>query len=130
MVRVAATSALTIAWMVLHFPVATPAWAQSPATPPIEAIALYQGPDREQRLLEGARREDSFNLYTSMIAVDQEVLADAFAKKYGIKLQSWRASSEALLQRIVSEARAGRFNADIIDNNVTQVEALRRERLL
>jgi iron(III) transport system substrate-binding protein len=80
--------------------------------------------------LEGARKEDGFNLYTSMITADQEVLADAFAKKYGIKLQSWRASSEALLQRIVSEARAGRFNADVVDNNVTQVEALRRERLL
>src|SRR5262245_54153181 len=84
MVGVAAMFTLTV-WMVLHFFVATPAWAQSPATSPVEAIALYQGPDREHKLLEGARKEGSFNLYTSMIAADQEVLSDAFAKKYGIK---------------------------------------------
>src|SRR5262249_27424733 len=130
MVGVAAMFALTVVWMVLDFCVATPAWAQSAATSPVEAIALYQGPDREQKLLDGARKEVSFNLYTSMIAPDQDVLSDAFAKKYGIKLQYWRAGSEALLQRIVAEARAGRFDADIVDNNVTQVEALRRERLL
>src|SRR4051794_21125914 len=104
MVRVAATSALTVAWMVLHFSVVIPAWAQSAATTPVEAIALYQGPDREQKLLEGAKKEGSFNLYTSMIAADQDVLSEAFARKYGIKLQYWRASSEALLQRLVAEA--------------------------
>ena len=130
MVRVAAMFALTVVWMVLDFCPATPAWAQSGTTSPVEAIALYQGPDREQKLLEGARKEGSFNLYTSMIAPDQDVLSDAFTKKYGIKLQYWRASSEALLQRLVAEARAGRFDADVVDNNVAQVEALRRERLL
>jgi len=126
MVRVAAMFALTVLWMALHFCVATPALAQSS----VEEIALYQGPDREQKLLEGAKKEGGFNLYTSMTLADQEVLIDAFTKKYGIKVPYWRASSEALLQRIVAEARAGRFDADVIDNNVNQVEALRRERLL
>src|SRR5262249_61252801 len=100
MVRVAAMFALTVVWMVLDFCPATPAWAQSGATSPVEAIALYQGPDREQKLLEGARKEGSFNLYTSMIAPDQDVLSDAFTKKYGIKLQYWRGGSGALLPRL------------------------------
>ena len=130
MVGVAAMFALTVVWMVLDFCVATPAWAQSAATSPVEAIALYQGQDREQRLLEGAGKEGGLTLYTSMIGADSKVLTEAFTKKYGIKLQSWRASSEGLLQRLVAESRAGRFDADIVDNNVTQVEALRRERLL
>ena len=35
-----------------------------------------------------------------------------------------------MLQRLVAEARAGRFEADLVDNNVAQVEALHREYLL
>ncbi len=129
MARATTLLRLTLVAMSVHLCTAATASAQSAKTE-IEAIALYQGPDRQQKLLEGARKEGSLNLYTSMIAADQNVLADAFAKKYGIKLQYWRASSEALLQRLVAEARAGRFDADVVDNNATQVEALRRERLL
>jgi iron(III) transport system substrate-binding protein len=116
--------------MVLNLSAATPAWAQSAATTPVEAIALYQGPDRERKLLEGARKEGTLTLYTSMTQADQKVLAEAFTKRYGIKLQLWRASSENLLQRLVGESRARRFDADIVDNNVIQMEALRREHLL
>src|SRR6516225_5997762 len=127
MVRVATLPGLMLVMMGLHLCAAPIASAQpSRSATPAEAIALYQGQDRGQKLLEGARKEGSLNLYTSMIAADQEVLADAFTKKYGIKVQSWRASSEVLLQRLVAEARAGRFEADLVDNNVTQVEALRR----
>jgi iron(III) transport system substrate-binding protein len=122
---------LALVLMGLHLCAAPTALAQSSRTATLaEAIALYQGQDREQKLLEGARKEGSLFLYTSMIAADQEVLAKAFTKKYGIKLQSWRASSEVLLQRVIAESRAGRFDADIVDNNVMQVEALRREHLL
>jgi iron(III) transport system substrate-binding protein len=115
----------------LHLCATPAALAQSSGTATsTEAIALYRGQDREQRLLEGARQEGGLTLYTSMIGPDQEVLTEAFTKKYGIKLQSWRASSEGLLQKLVEESRARRFEADIVDNNVMQVEALRREYLL
>lgn len=131
MVRAAALTGLALVLIGLHLGAAATASAQSSRTAtPVEAIALYQGPDREQKLLEGAKEEGTLSLYTSMIAADQEVLTGVFAKKYGIKLQSWRASSEGLLQRLVAEARAGRFEADLVDNNVAQIEALHREYLL
>ena len=38
----------------------------------VEAVALYRGQDREQKLLEGARKEGGLNLYTSMIGPDQD----------------------------------------------------------
>jgi iron(III) transport system substrate-binding protein len=131
MARSTALPGLALVLMGLHLCAVPTALAQSSRTAtPAEAIALYQGQDREQKLLEGARKEGGLTLYTSMIGADSEVLTEAFTKKYGIKLQSWRSSSEGLLQRLVAESRAGRFDADIVDNNVTQVEALRREHLL
>ena len=130
MIRVTTLPGVALVLTGLHLCAAPAALAQSRTATPVEAIALYQGQDREQKLLEGARKEGSFTLYTSMIGPDTEVLSEAFTKKYGIKLQSWRSSSEGLLQRLVAESRAGRFDADIVDNNVTQMEALHREHLL
>jgi iron(III) transport system substrate-binding protein len=121
--------ALVLTGLHLYAPSAT--WAQSSRTAtPVEAIALYQGHDREQRLLEGAKKEGSLVLYGSMTGPDQDALIEAFTKKYGIKVQSWRGGSEAVLQRTTAESRAGRFDADIVDNNVAEMEALHRETLL
>jgi iron(III) transport system substrate-binding protein len=131
MARMTALPSLALVLMGLHLCAAPTALAQSYRTATAaEAIAVYQGQDREQKLLEGAGKEGGLTLYTSMIGADNKVLTEAFTKKYGIKLQSWRSSSEGLLQRLVAESRAGRFDADIVDNNATQVEALRREHLL
>jgi iron(III) transport system substrate-binding protein len=57
-------------------------------------------------------------------------MLDAFSKKYGIKVKSWRAGSEAILQRLNSEARGGRFEVDIVQNNAPENEAAHREKLL
>src|SRR5438874_398689 len=79
MVRAAPLSGLALALMGSYLYSATPALAQSSTTAtPAEAIALYQGRDREQKLMEGARKEGGFNLYTSMIGPDQDALTEAF----------------------------------------------------
>ena len=64
-------------------------------------IASYQGPDRMQRLIEGAKKEGTVSVYGSSVAEDMNPIADAFKKKYGIDFQYWRASSENLVQRTV-----------------------------
>lgn len=96
----------------------------------VASLALYDGPDREQRLLQGARREGEVNVYTTLTVKDIIDLAAAFEKKYGIKVKYWRAGSEKVLQRIVTEARAGRFDFDIVETNGPELEALHREKLL
>jgi iron(III) transport system substrate-binding protein len=58
------------------------------------------------------------------------VLTDAFERRYGIRTKVWRASSEKVLQRGVSEARAGRFDVDVFETNGPELEALMREKLL
>ncbi|MEO5845596.1 MAG: extracellular solute-binding protein [Caldimonas sp.] len=93
-------------------------------------IFLYKGADREARLLEGAKKEGQVNIYTSLNTKDSGPITEAFEKKYGVKTLLWRSSSEKVLQRAVTEARAGRFLCDVLETNGPEMEALYREKLL
>src|SRR5262245_50592060 len=79
------------------------------------SIYMYQGTDRDARLVEKARGEGTLTLYTSMATTESGPLAQAFEKKYGIKVQLWRALSENVLQRGLSEARGGRRALDVVE---------------
>src|SRR6185503_19696492 len=76
-------------------------------------IYLYRGADREKRILDGARKEREVVVYTSLNLKDSVPIVEVFEKKYGVKVQLWRSSSEKVLQRATAEARAGRFSCDI-----------------
>jgi iron(III) transport system substrate-binding protein len=106
---------------------ATGASAQTPAT---ADLAAYAGADRAERLIAGAKREGTLTLYTSAAVDDMAPVAAAFEMKYGVGVKVWRASSEAIVQRSVAEARGGRFDADVIETGGAALEALHRERLL
>ena len=67
-------------------------------------------------------------LYTSLVPEDLTPLSAAFEKKYGVKLKTWRANSEKVLQRAVTEMRAGRNDADVVETNGPQMESLYREK--
>jgi iron(III) transport system substrate-binding protein len=77
-----------------------------------------------------ARQEGSVSVYTSMQLPDSRAIAEAFEKKYGIKVSLWRASGEKVAQRVVTEARGGRFDVDVIETDGAQMEILYRERQL
>src|SRR5215510_16199155 len=106
---------------------AAEAFAQSR---PLAEIADYQGPDRLQILIDGARREGSLSLYTSRVAEDMTPVIEAFTKKYGVEVQVWRGSNRAVLQRVVQERRAGRCAADVVSSGTPSLEPLHREQLL
>jgi iron(III) transport system substrate-binding protein len=91
-------------------------------------MALYQGADREARLIEGAKKEGDLSIY--YVYQNMPIIMAAFTKKYGIKVKSWRAGSEAVLQREVTEAAAGRFDVDIVQTMAPETESLHREKLL
>jgi iron(III) transport system substrate-binding protein len=105
----------------------TLAYAQVPDP---AAIVGYEKADREQFLMQGARKEGEVSVYTSLVSEDLTALSAAFEKRYGIKVRGWRASSEKVLQRAVTEARASRNDADVIETNGPELEALYREKLL
>jgi iron(III) transport system substrate-binding protein len=118
-----------VAMLVLCGLVVTPVAALAQANLGAE-IAAYEGPDRTQRLVEGARREGELMFYSSIPVEDINALTAAFEKKYGIKVKVWRADSEGFLQRIVNEAKARRFDVDVVSGSSSAIEPLYRENLL
>jgi iron(III) transport system substrate-binding protein len=114
--------------------VASSALLAAMAVPPAAAqgadILSYQGPDREKRLVEQAKKEGVVAFYTSLAPTESKPLSEAFERKYGIKVDLWRSQSERVVQRVVSEAKAGRNTVDVIATNGPEMEALAREKVL
>ena len=100
------------------------------AQSPHRDLYLYKGADREQRVLAGAQKEKKAVIYTSLNLKDSVPIVQAFKKKYGVEIELWRSSSEKVLQRALTEARAGRFAVDGFELNGPEMEALYREGLL
>jgi iron(III) transport system substrate-binding protein len=93
-------------------------------------VFRYRGADRESRLAERAKQEGSVVLYTSLAPTESKPLAEAFEKKHGVKVELWRALSDKVVQRVVSEARANRHAVDVVETNGPEMEALAQEKLL
>jgi iron(III) transport system substrate-binding protein len=105
--------------------------ACAPAQPSSVAdLAGYQGADRVQLLIDGAKREKELTFYSSIPPDDISALVSAFDRKYGVKVKVWRADSEGFLQRVVREARARRFEVDVVAGSSSALEPLYRENLL
>jgi iron(III) transport system substrate-binding protein len=77
-----------------------------------------------------AGAEDSIMLYTTTPEEYMRRLTADFEKKHGTKVNIWRARSEVISQRIISEGRAGVNAVDVVQSFGPSVEALRREKLL
>src|SRR6267143_3154220 len=106
---------------------AAAAFAQTPSS---RDIYMYQGADRDKRLVEGARKEGQVLLYSTMPVADGKALATAFEQKYGVRVNHWRGSAEKIVSRALAEARARRHEADVFETSSHRIEALYRERLL
>jgi iron(III) transport system substrate-binding protein len=91
-------------------------------------FATYQGADRNELLVAAAKKEGEVSVYQAYPQLS--VVEAAFTKKYGIKVKSWRADSETILQRVISESRGQRYEVDVVQNNAPEQEALHREKLL
>lgn len=102
--------------------------------PPLAAaqadILNYQGPDREKRLIEQARKEGVVTFYTSLNSTESKPLSDAFQKKYGVKVELWRSPSERVVRRVLEEAQAKQHMVDVIATNGPEMESLAREKVL
>ncbi len=94
-----------------------------------ETLYLYRGADRDQRLLQNARREAVVVLYTSLAPSESGPLSQTFEKKHGIKVELWRSNSEKVTQRTISEARARRFSVDAVETIGTDLERMTREKI-
>src|SRR5436853_1095961 len=93
-------------------------------------VYMYQGADREAKLVAAAKKEGQVVLYSTMTVQDGRVLGAAFEKKYGIKLVHWRGSAEKIVQRALVESRSRHDGADVFETSSHRMEALYREKLL
>jgi iron(III) transport system substrate-binding protein len=100
--------------------------AGGPLSP--QEIATYTGADRQERLIEAAKKEGELTVYHAYPQL--AAVTAAFSKKYGIKVKNWRSGSESILQRVTSESRGKKYDVDIVQNNAPESEALHREGLL
>jgi iron(III) transport system substrate-binding protein len=98
--------------------------ASAPANPLKSTLAkvkgLKPGP-RTTKLLELAKAEGGqVNVYTSLSSTVVKPLQDAWAAEYpDVKLNLYRASSEDVSNRFLSESAAGTKGADIVETNGT-----------
>lgn len=113
--------------LMLALAAAVPFQAQAQTAP---ALYMYRGADRNQKLIDAAKKEGELTWYTTMSPTESRPLAAAFEKKYGIKVALWRAPGEQMLQRIITEAQARRYTFDVIESDSNQTEKLARENLL
>jgi iron(III) transport system substrate-binding protein len=97
---------------------------------PHHELYMYKGADRDQKVLAAAKKEGKALIYTSLNLKDSVPITEAFEKKYGVKIDLWRSSSEKVLQRAITEFRAGRFSVDGFELNGPELEAMYREGLL
>ena len=93
-------------------------------------LATSDEPNRAERIAGNAKKEGEVSLYTSLGTEDVAALAAVFEKKYGVKIKLWRASSEKILQRIITEAQGGRNDFDVVETISPELESLSREKLL
>ncbi len=117
--------------LIFTFLITAPAWSQTgkPSTP--ADLASYTGSDRERLLVEGAKREGKLVWYTTLAADQNKQLANAFETKYpGVKVETYRAGSSALAQRILNEAQAGRHIVDAIETTLPGLLTFRENQLL
>ena len=85
--------------------------------------AMYRGPDREQRLVEGAKKEGQVTVYSSMIA-DQALrpILNGFEAKYPfVKPQYVRDDPPQQLQKVMAESRASRMVVDVLESTGLEV---------
>jgi iron(III) transport system substrate-binding protein len=69
-------------------------------------------------LIERAKKEGTFLLYSSMNTPDVNQVFDGFRKRYPfITPKNYNTRSAALLERVITEARAGKHFADVIQGN-------------
>ncbi|HEY7167349.1 MAG TPA: extracellular solute-binding protein [Candidatus Binatia bacterium] len=89
----------------------------------VEEVALLKTPDRQKILEDGAKKEGKLLWYSTLI-VNQALrpIKEAFEKKYPfIQIEYYRADSEQLAQKVITEYQAKKYDVDAMDGTSTIV---------
>jgi len=85
----------------------------------------------DDKTLELGKKEGRLSFYTTMGADECRMLVDAFQTKYpSIRVDMTRLGSEKILQRIITESRAGSHLFDAVSNSGMEIYLLAKMGLL
>ena len=59
-------------------------------------------------IIEAAKKEGEVNFYGAITVKISKRISDLFEKKYGIPVKHWRGDATEIVNRVLTEARAGR----------------------
>lgn len=82
-----------------------------------------------QPLVEAAKKEGKVVIYGSMESGIMDEIEKAFTRKYGIPIEYFRAASNKTLDRVLTEARAGRTLSDVVVTNGGPMALLKKEKI-
>jgi len=94
------------------------------------ALPLAARGQANPKLVEAAKKEGQFVYYTTMTLDQSKAVIDRFEKKYGIKGTLFRTGGGPLLNKILTEARGGRYDWDVVVGRGEMVIPLMQRKLL
>ena len=107
-----------------------PVWGQATKPKTLDELVAYTGPDRQKLILDGAKAEGKVVWYTSLSGNYREIV-DAFKKKYPeVQIEVYRAGSSDVAERLLNEAKAGRYLADAMETTPGSLMLLRESGIL
>ena len=90
-------------------------------------LISYSAANAQAVNLEAAKKEGRVVLYGTVVPQAMESIFNSFEKKYGIKVDYWRASANGVAERAANEWRAGRPGFDIVEGNPGLNATLKKE---
>ena len=95
----------------------------------LPAAVWSQSPVNE-KVLEAAKKEGQIVYYTTMTLDQSKTVVDRFEKKYGIRVNLFRTGGGPLLNKIMTEARGGRYDWDVVVGRGEMVLPLMERKLI
>ena len=92
-------------------------------------VLLFTTPVRSQSadLVEAAKREGKVVIYGSLESDTTDAIKEKFQQKTGIQAEYWRASATKVMDRALSEYRAGKPLFDVILTNDNPMQIMFRQ---
>lgn len=91
------------------------------------ALCLTSAAAHAQAPVEAAKKEGKLVVYGSLESGIMDEMKKAFTRKYGIPVDYFRAASNKTLDRVLTEARAGRTMSDLVVTNRGPMLLLKKE---
>jgi iron(III) transport system substrate-binding protein len=96
-----------------------------------KSLEKLPAPEREKKLIEGARGEGEMLWYTNSGVENANRYIQAFRKNYPfINANFWRSKTRQVTQRVVAEANAGRHLVDVVKPSTDLLPVLLERQLI